>query len=190
MAADSKNGKPHGIPGYHLLKWMLRILAVAIATVLSIPVVIVFGLWLYTYLPWAAESVAIDRVVASTSIVIKRKPLHPFLAEFSRELILIRGNSVIGRTALFEDTGGTVRINIYQTAPNTLVLVDRFDIYTADLGSGVVVRSSRHGEISDSVPEDGYIGAFDNIRQNNGWFFRFIPAKEVAEVPIAKAAGG
>lgn len=115
----------------------------------------------------------------SSELILSRRAIHFFLAEYERTLILRDDGREIFRFTVAGDSGGFSRLNIYQT--------DRFKFYLAgDHSSDRYIVNTLCPAISrESLREKPtgaqFLGAFD--RDELGW--RFIPASEREEKTTA-----
>ena len=111
----------------------------------------------------------------SSELVLSRRAIHLFLAEYERTLILRDHGEEIFRFVVAGDSGGLSRLNIYQT--------DRVEFYLAgDRNSDRYIvntfRPAISRELLGEKPTSArFLGAFD--RDELGW--RFIPASEREE---------
>jgi len=82
-------------------------------------------------------------------------------------------------------------MNVYQTGPESLALVDRFDVYTVDLKDGSVESVSRHSSGAETgMPRGIYLGTFDTVGRGGNRVFRFIPSGERPEIYLDRAETG
>jgi hypothetical protein len=106
---------------------------------------------------------------------VELKPTHPFLAEYDRTLTVTRGASE-ARQALFPDTGGYGRLNIYVQSPEVTIVKGPFEELL------VRVDTLRIEKLTTPFPAPGkYVAAFDKASEGT---WRFIPASEENEVPV------
>ena len=118
------------------------------------------------------SSKAIFRVPDSSfDIILERRNIHLFLAEYERTLVLRFDGREVVRQKAAEDTGGYSSMNIFQLSDHEYFLVGElsFDSYLLDLSRTSLMRLERR----DSSP-GLFVGSFD--RDEEGW--RFIPACE------------
>lgn len=113
---------------------------------------------------------------SSIEIVLERRGIHLFLAEFERMLVVRVGTKELIRKEVAVDTGGYCRMNIYQIGPTKYFLAGEldFDKYFLDVSSAFLTNEDGPTE----KPSDAmFLGSFD--RDDRGW--RFIPAHERPE---------
>lgn len=106
-------------------------------------------------------------------IVLERRCIHLFLAEYERNLILrVDGNEVLRQEAA-ADSGGYCRMNVYQISPNEYFLSGdlSFDNYELDIAEQKITSEV----LAEKPPNANFIGAFD-VDKNSDW--RFIPVTE------------
>ena len=104
--------------------------------------------------------------------------MHPWLAEYHRTASTDLMGREASRVALSDDTGGYLRINLYQTTPTALLLRDYFDSYTVHLATGSMTKDA------ERAPGGTFLGSFDDDPSGT---FRFIPASERSEMPTELA---
>ena len=123
------------------------------------------------------SSEAIYKVPAtSVEIILERRAIHLFLAEYERTLVLRVGKNELFRKEVAVDTGGYSRMNVYRTSPNKYYLKGdlSFDRYFLD-----VAKQSFSDAGLDPKPMNAtFVGSFDRDEER-GW--RFIPASERRE---------
>ena len=111
-------------------------------------------------------------------VVIRREPMHPFLAEYKR-VLEVRASGAIATRELFPDTGGYGRINLYRLGRSGLLLRGFFETWVIDIPSGGI-RNATSAALAPEQME--YVGAFDET--NGNWrFFYSDERPEVALIP-------
>jgi hypothetical protein len=111
-------------------------------------------------------------------VVIRREPMHPFLAEYKR-VLEVRASSAIATRELLPDTGGYGRINMYRLGHSELLLRGFFEALVIDLPGGEV-RSATRAALAPEQME--YLGAFDDT--DGDWrFFHPTERPELALIP-------
>ena len=118
------------------------------------------------------SSEAIFRVPDSSfDIILERRNIHLFLAEYERTLVLRLNGKEVVRQGAAEDTGGYSRMNVFQLSDHEYFLVGEFsfDTYFLDLSRTSLTRLERRDNALGS-----FVGSFD--RDEKGW--RFIPVSE------------
>lgn len=119
---------------------------------------------------------AVFRVPGSAvEIVLDRRCIHLFLAEYERTLIVRIGTGEMLRRPVAVDTGGYSRMNVYQVSPTDFFLQGElsFDRYLLETSAAALTDAV----LKEKPVESRFVGAFD--RDENGW--RFIPAHEREE---------
>jgi hypothetical protein len=112
-------------------------------------------------------------------LVISLAQMHPYLAEYEREL-RVEGNGRATTLHLFPDTGGYALVNVYSVSPSSFVLRTMGnDEYVIDSQSGQVQQRRHLSECDGPGPRNAaFLGAFD-FDTARRW--RFISADERAE---------
>lgn len=165
------------------MRWLWRILIGTVVAILAAPLLLWGALTIETALR-SPVLTPMNMEIASTAIAIDRLQTHIFLAEYKRELVFLKDGREFRRVKLPSDTGGSAHMNVYRTGLESLALVDRFDIHHVGLTDGSVKGTSRD---SSTVPQAGFLGAFDTVKDNSVRVYRFVPAGERPEVPIEAA---
>ncbi len=122
------------------------------------------------------SSEAVYKVPNSTvEIVLERRAVHLFLAEYERTLVLRIGAKELIRKEAAVDTGGYCRMNVYQTEAAKYFLAGdlSFDKYFLDIDN----LSFTEDVLAVKHSSAKFVGAFD--RDEKGW--RFIPVYERGE---------
>ena len=118
------------------------------------------------------SSKAIFRVPDSSfDIILERRNIHLFLAEYERTLVVRFDGKEVVRQEAADDTGGYSRMNVFQLSDHEYFLVGElsFDSYFLDISRKSLTRLERRENALDS-----FVGSFD--RDEKGW--RFIPVSE------------
>ena len=116
------------------------------------------------------------------AIRIERTPMHAFLAEYRRTLVVDREGREVVRRVMFSDSGGYSRVNVYDVGTSDLLLLSAFDVYLVNSSDGSVRELDR----LHVTPNGAYLGAFasDEARR-----WRFVPASEAPELSIEPRGG-
>ena len=103
-------------------------------------------------------------------LVLERRSIHLFLAEYERTLVLRDEEGDVLRLAAAIDTGGYSRMRVYRVSASQFYLEGDldFDRYLLDISKPSVGREIA----TERPPHAQLIGSFD--RDEEGW--RFIPA--------------
>lgn len=109
---------------------------------------------------------------AAYTVVVERAPMHKFLAEYYRAVSLESAGRRV-RVALFIDSGGYSRTNLYALADDTYLLRDVEGEYAVDPVHGAITR------LGSRDVRGRFVGSFD-IDSAHTW--RFIPAVERSEL--------
>ena len=115
-----------------------------------------------------------------SSIAIELSPIHPFLAEYDRILILSLQGGKITKQKLFPDTGGYSSSNLYKCGPTIYLVKGYFDEWIVDLEAGTIIE----GQCKEADLE--YVGVFKG-GGSNPWQF-YLPS-EYKETKL-EAKGG
>jgi hypothetical protein len=114
-------------------------------------------------------------------VVARYTPMHAYLAEYERSLVVVRADGARAEVKLFPDTGGYARAQLYETDGEVLYLKGYFDVVRIGGATGQAEL------VATAVPEGArYLGAFDSVR-DVGW--RFLVPSESPEQPL-KPKGG
>ena len=116
---------------------------------------------------------------SSYGLVVSLSQMHPYLAEYEREL-RVEGGGRATTLPLFPDTGGYALVNLYSVNSSSFVLRTMGnDEYLIDNQSGQVSQRRHFSGCDERGPSDAaFLGAFD-FDAAGQW--RFIPANERAE---------
>lgn len=150
-------------------------------------------------IPPAPTSAPLGFDVGGSTIAIERtRGFHG--GEYHRKLVVSRDGQEISRTTMGFDTGGTVRLNVYQDGDERLILIDRMSAYVTELNEGSVTdvagefgkrpSGSVYGKPPAGFPKPDWVflGAFDNTHRGPRREFRFIPAAERPEMLVESPA--
>lgn len=131
-------------------------------------------------LVWGRASYSTEAIYeipdSSVEIVLDRRAIHFFLAEYERTLLVRVGGKEVVRKNVAVDTGGYSRMNIYVTSPAEYFLSGdlSFDRYFLDIAK----VSFGEAGLNTKPLNAKFIGAFDRDEEI-GW--RFIPVSERGE---------
>lgn len=112
------------------------------------------------------------------SIALDVSPRHPFLAEYNRELFLLKDTENIAKQEMFPDTGGYSDANFYDCGAGKYMIVGYFDFFVIDVNSK---------NISEEQCEENkrhYIGSFRWGKEKK-WRFR-LESEQPEEALIPK----
>ena len=111
-------------------------------------------------------------------IILERRCIHLFLAEYERTLVLrVDGKEVLRQKAA-EDSGGYSRMNVYEISPNDYLLKGEMGFDKHELN--IERRKINSSSLLEKPVGAQFIGAFD-FDGKRKW--RFISADERAEQP-------
>ncbi len=117
---------------------------------------------------------------SDSQLVLQLEPMHPYLAEYRRGLVLRTKGKPDQHIEMFPDSGGYSRTQLYKLPDGLYVVRGYFDAVTID------VSNRRFTTEQDEQSIGTYLGAFDTIG-NSGW--RFIDANESAEQSLIAGGG-
>ena len=105
-------------------------------------------------------------------LVLERRCIHLFLAEYERTLVLRDEDGELLRLTVAVDTGGYSRMRVYRVSASQFFLQGDldFDRYLLDISKPSVAREI----YTERPPNAMFIGSFD--RDEDGW--RFIQARK------------
>lgn len=113
---------------------------------------------------------------SSARLVLERSPIHLFLAEYERTLILCNGTEETIRRKAAEDSGGYSRMEVYRISEREYFLKGDldFDRYFLDIRT-----NSFRDAILENIPRNAkLVGAFDRDDEKR---WRFLPAYQWSE---------
>ena len=119
---------------------------------------------------------------SAISIILERRNIHLFLAEYERTLVLdIDGKEVL-RHEVAIDTGGYSRMNVFRISEDEYLLVGQlsFDRYLLNVSTKALHRL-REGSQFDS---GRFVGSFD--RDEKGWRFISVSERSIQKSLIAE----
>ena len=117
----------------------------------------------------------------SSEIVVQLEPMHPYLAEYRRSLVLRKVGASDQRAVMFPDTGGYSRTQLYRLADGRFLVRGYFD--------AVIIDPEKHTLVVAPTGMRGqgtYIGAFDDTTDRR---WQFIEEVRSPELPL-EARGG
>jgi len=117
---------------------------------------------------------------SNTAVTVERTPMHAYLAESHRSVIIKIQGRPASRAELFPDTGGYSRANLYRLDARRVLLRDADSSYTIDVTSGTVSKDAER-RIAGT-----FLGSFD-VDGSKTW--RFIPARDRPELPTEFIGG-
>ena len=160
-----------------MLLRLLKYLFIAAGAIVSLIVALVAVQYFF---PPTYEATA-DLPGTTSHIIVQLEPMHPYLAEYRRALVLRKAGAPDQRLEMFPDTGGYSRTQLYRLPDGRFVVRGFFDTVSID--------PAKHGLFAESETARDmgtYLGAFDDTG-NGQW--RFIDAARSPEQPL-KAEGG
>jgi hypothetical protein len=115
---------------------------------------------------------------ADVEIILERRCIHLFLAEYERALVVRADGKEVLRKEAAADTGGYSRMNVYEISPTEYFLSGDLsgDRYELDIAR----QNINSGYLTERPAGAIFVGSFDR-EENKAW--RFITAKERAEQP-------
>lgn len=108
-------------------------------------------------------------------IILERRAIHLFLAEYERTLVLRVDEKEVLRKEVAADSGGYSRMNVYQISPAEYFLIGdmEFDRHVLD-----ITRQKLNSIISAEKPSSAkFVGAFD-IDEKRSWHFITVTERE------------
>lgn len=113
-------------------------------------------------------------------IQIRLRATHPFLAEYSRTLLISRSNQHL-EFKLFPDTGGYGRLNVYAIGSSHLRIVGPFETTT--------LRTDTLQPELQELPQNIQIHYLATFTQTADGKWRFVSSSERPESPLQPPAG-
>jgi hypothetical protein len=160
-----------------VLKRLVKYTAISVLCV----VILFAGLLAFSYFFPPTYEAETHLPGTNSSVAVQLEPMHLYLAEYRRKLVLRRPGMPDMYVDLFPDTGGYVRTQLYRLSDGRFLIRGFFD--------AVVVDSEKHTLTEQSgIPTNvgSYLGAFDEIPRDQ---WRFISAAKSPEQSL-KAEGG
>jgi hypothetical protein len=155
---------------------MLRYLTFTSIAVVSL--IVAFTTISYCFPPIYEATTRIPN--SDSQLVLQLEPMHPYLAEYRRTLVLRTKGKPDQRIELSPDSGGYSRTQLYKLPDGLYAVRGYFDAVTVDVSKGSLSNER------DKQSIGMYLGAFDNIG-NDGW--RFIGASQSAELSLIAGGG-
>ena len=118
---------------------------------------------------------------SASQIIIQLEPMHPYLAEYRRTLVLRKNGALDQHVEMFPDSGGYSRTQLYRLPGGLFLLRGFFDSFKIDLANSSFVADSETGAIVGT-----YLGAFDDT-DDGKWLF--IDASHSPEQPLVAGGG-
>ncbi|MPZ75130.1 MAG: hypothetical protein GEU77_01245 [Deltaproteobacteria bacterium] len=107
---------------------------------------------------------------SNSSIAVQLQPMHPYLAEYRRAVVLRKPGASDLRKDMFPDTGGYSRTQLYRLSNGRFVIQGFFDAFVIDPQAHSI--SAADAKLVETAK---YLGAFDDSRDGH---WRFIPESE------------
>ncbi len=114
------------------------------------------------------------------SVSLELYHMHPYLAEYERELVLSKNGREKNRQSLFPDTGGYTSTNLYSCGSNIILVQGYFDEWIANLSDYSITKGNC------TTQEKTYIGAFHGAGRQPWKFF----SKSDREEKLLEPQGG
>jgi hypothetical protein len=118
---------------------------------------------------------------SSSELIVQIEPMHPYLAEYRRSLVLRKKGFPDQRIEMFPDTGGYLRTQLYRLPDGTLLVSGFFDAFRLDPVKHSIVPYNE-----TVTPAGVYLGAFDDTAMHE---WRYIDASESPEQKLIAQGG-
>ena len=159
---------------------VLRLFKYLFFTIVAVVSLVVSLAGISYYFPPTYEATA-SLPGSNFQLVVQLEPMHPYLAEYRRSLVLRTIGTPDRRVEMFPDTGGYSRTQLYRLADGLFLVRGFFDTVRIDLTKrSFVVEPETHNVVGT------YLGAFDD-KGDGGW--RFIGANQSPEQPLVAGGG-
>jgi hypothetical protein len=159
---------------------LLKHLSLAIGIVVSLLVLIIAVNYYFPSTPRTYEASA--KLPGSTSqIIVQLEPMHPYLAEYRRTLVLRKSGVPDQRVEMFSDTGGYSRTQLYRLDNGLFLVHGFFDAVIIDPTNHSLVVMPETQNITGS-----YLGAFDKAKDRQ---WQFINANQSPEQSLVAKSG-
>jgi hypothetical protein len=137
----------------------VKYLAIAVGVIVAL----IAGLLALSYAFPPTYKAAVDLPGTSSTVGIELEPMHLYLAEYQRTLVLRSPGTADVRIKMFPDTGGYARAQLYRLSDGRFSLRGFFDAYVID------PRALTISEEKGATRGGSYLGAFDD--RGHEWRF-------------------
>ena len=159
---------------------LLRLLKYLVFTIVAVVGLVVSLAAISYYFPPTYEA-ATTLPDSSSQLVVQLEPMHPYLAEYRRSLLLRTSGKPDQRVEMFPDTGGYSRTQLYRLPDGIFVVRGFFDSVRIDVAKrSLALEPETHSGVGI------YLGAFDD-KGDGGW--RFIGKNQSPEQPLVAGGG-
>jgi len=159
---------------------VLRLLKYFVFTIVAVVGLVVLLTAISYYFPPTYEA-ATSLPSSDSKLVVQLEPMHPYLAEYRRSLVLRTNGKPDQRVEMFPDTGGYSRTQLYRLPDGHFLVRGFFDSVRIDVTKrSLIIEPDTHGVVGT------YLGAFDD-KGDGDW--RFIGANQSPEQPLVAGGG-
>jgi hypothetical protein len=165
-----------------MMSRLFKYVSIAIGVVVALAVVLIAAqVVINSYFPPTYEATA-TLPDSDTQVIVQLVPMHAFLGEYRRSLVLRKSGVADVRVEMFPDTGGYSRTQLYRRPDGTYVVRGFFDSAKIDLAGHRLITEPERREAVGM-----YIGAFDHS-DDRQW--QFLDANQSPEQPLVASGGG
>ena len=157
-----------------MLLRLLKYLAITIGILLAA----IAGLIGFTYAFPPTYEASIELSGTKSRITIELEPMHLYLAEYQRTLVLRSPGKTDIRVKIFPDTGGYSRAQLYRLADGRFLLHGYFDAYVIDPQKHAISEDGKN------IPNGSYLGAFDDRGREWGFNEAVLSPEQPLKVEI------
>jgi hypothetical protein len=159
---------------------VLRLFKYFVFTIVAVVGIIASLAAITYYFPPTYEA-ATSLPSSNSELVVQLEPIHPYLAEYRRSLVLRTNGNPDQRVEMFPDTGGYSRTQLYRLSDGLFLVRGFFDSVKIDVTMhNLISEPETHGVVGT------YLGAFDD---NGDGDWRFIGANQSPEQPLIAGGG-
>lgn len=158
----------------------MRFLKYFFVTCMAVFTLIVGGNAVGYYFPPTYEAATV-LPGTSVQIIMQIEPMHPYLAEYRRTLVLRQTGKADKRIEMSPDAGGYLRTQVYRLPNGNFLVRGYFDAVGIDIVQQTLVAMDNGPSLSGV-----HVGAFDHTKSHE---FRYVDASQSPEQSLAAQGG-
>src|SRR5882762_3312151 len=136
-----------------MFRRVLKYLLIGVGGIFAVLV----GLFAFAYFFPPTYEAATELPGTNSKVIVRLRPMHLYLAEYRRALVLRKSGVPDQQFDMFPDTGGYSRTQLYQLDDGRFVMRGFFDSVVIDANAHTISTPSA------ALPENNrYLGAFDD----------------------------
>jgi len=155
-----------------VIRRVLKYLAIGTCTVLALLVLLVA---VNLYFPPTYEA-SVQLPGTASRVAVQLQPMHLYLAEYKRALVLRKPGVPDVRQEMFPDTGGYSRTQLYQLPDGRFLIEGPFDSFILDARSNSIQPAPKAAAFNAT-----YLGVFDGTGDGN---WRYLAGAESPRKPV------